>query len=82
MVKRLTEKIIFKLARLATKSLYGIQIGMTYLSTLPDSFIATGGLLAEKDETLKKLDDAASELKKLKAEAEEFGKRANLAQKK
>ena len=70
----LTEKVIFKLARLSAKSVYGFQKLLTHLSTLPDSFIATGGIIREENETLKKLNDASSELQKLKAEAEKWGR--------
>jgi len=67
-----SKKVMYEMARLATKSKYGIRIGLTYLSTLPDAFWATAGLKDERKEALGKLDDAASELRKLKAEAEKF----------
>jgi hypothetical protein len=67
-----TEKILFKFARLTAKSAYGVQKILTYLSTLPDSFIATGGIKREEKETLKKFEDAASELRKLRDEAKKF----------
>ena len=67
-----TEKILFKLSRLVTKSAYGVQICLTYLSTLPDKFIATSGLIEDRDKTLEKFNDATLELQRLKNEAKKF----------
>jgi len=74
----LTKKVLIELARLATKSAFGLYKGFAFIASGPwAGDIAAREAGREEEGVLNKLDDAASDLRKLKAEAEEFGKQEN-----
>lgn len=74
----LTKKVLLELARLATKSAFGVYKGFASIASGP---WAGDTAVREIDRTeegvLNEFDDAASELRKLRAEAEEFGRQEN-----
>ncbi len=79
----LTEKVFSKISRLAVKVGFGIAEVFVVMAA-PGAAMVTGTatkLEYKKEDVLKKLEDASTKLRELKAEAEEFGKRANLVQK-
>ncbi len=65
----LTRKVLLELARLATRSGYGVLKCLTFITAGEMAGVALAGMEEEKKHVLEKLSDAASELKRLEAEA-------------
>jgi hypothetical protein len=78
----LTEKVFSGMSRLAVKAGFGTAEVFGAMAGIGGASGPAEMIDQKKIKVLENLEDASTKLKKLKAEAEEFGKRANLAQKK